>query len=569
MVNENIAGKKRSVDNEETNRLSVKGVKMVSSVENENGVLSKSLKKGPSVVKTLTSLLSVPSNRSCADCRSALVDPSQVHASFCPSREDIHKYAEPSLAIHDFHFNHEAFAPLDMKKEPKFGSDPSFLVNQRFGGHGVFICAQCAAAHKQLGASIAVVQAVQESTSWTEEQALCMKGSGGNARSWVVYEAYVPDSWKKRRPNPSSTLAERLFFGRAKYEALAFCMPPPGPLADLAWVSILERNQEWKRFSSNDLRNVHQLTTTQAMSPATNAVGRPGFDDQVPNRLIDYFCVVSCSRQLHPGESERDLSKIKSAQDLIFWPHVSDCFPSRTAHVDTEFPGHLASFVLPEGCTASPQQMTPTFFTFVLTLGDGDRLYGGVLQIYDEHIDVEALREAVLSSGYTGELPPFLNQSDDSDVFFFPKCLVILSHHAFFDLFREILLQLYRITLVEAPLPVERYVANFACEVPLPPQGKIKVEFGFEVDKMWSIERPRLNELPMANFSFRPLFATLSVGNILTVMGCLMSECKVAILSEHYSILCPVAEALLSALFPFTWQGLYIVSVACLQLWPP
>ena len=212
MVNENIAGKKRSVDNEETNRLSVKGVKMVSSVENENGVLSKSLKKGPSVVKTLTSLLSVPSNRSCADCRSALVDPSQVHASFCPSREDIHKYAEPSLAIHDFHFNHEAFAPLDMKKEPKFGSDPSLLVNQRFGGHGVFICAQCAAAHKQLGASIAVVQAVQESTSWTEEQALCMKGSGGNARSWVVYEAYVPDSWKKRRPNPSSTLAERLFF---------------------------------------------------------------------------------------------------------------------------------------------------------------------------------------------------------------------------------------------------------------------------------------------------------------------------------------------------------------------
>jgi hypothetical protein len=565
MVKKNIAVKKSSVGNEKTNRLAVKGVKKVSSPV-ENGVLSKSPKKGPSVVKTLTSLLSVPSNRSCADCRSALVDPSQVHASFCPSREDTQKYPELSVAIHDFQLNHKSFAPPDIKKEPKFGSDPAFQVNQRFGGHGVFICVQCAAAHKQLGASIAVVQAVQESASWTEKQAQFMKCSGGNARSWVVYEAYMPESWKKRRPNPSSTLAERISFGRAKYEALAFCLPPPGPLADLAWLSILERNQEWKRFSSNDLRNLHQLTTKQAMTPTINAIGRPGFDDELPNRLIDYFCVVSCSRQLHPTESERDLSKLKSAQDLLFWPHVSDCFPSKTAHDDTEFPGHLASFVLPEGCTASPQQMTPTFFTFVLTLGDGDRLYGGVLQIYDEHVDVEALREAVLSSGYTGELPPFLNHSDDSDVFFFPKCLVILSHHAFFDLFREILLQLYRITLVEAPLPVERYVANFACEVPLPPSGEIKVEFGFAVDKMWSIERPPLNQLPMANFSFRPLFATLSVGNILTVMGCLMSECKVAILSEHYSILCPVAEALLSALFPFTWQGLYIVSVDSVQL---
>ena len=242
----------------------------------------------------------------------------------------------------------------------------------------------------------------------------------------------------------------------------------------------------------------------------------------------------------------------------MFWADVTDCFPLRNAHHDTEFPGHLATFVLPEGCHVSSQQLTPSFYSVVLTLGNGDRLYGGVLTIHDEYVDTETLRKAVTTSGYQGELPEFLTSAND--IFFFPKCLVLLSHHAFFDLFREVLTQLYRISLVEAPLPIEKYIANFVCEVPLPPQGHIRVQFGFTSDKTWSIERPALNQLPMANFSFRPLFASLSVGNIMVVLGCLLSECKVALLSRHYSLLCPVAEALLSALFPFAWQGLYIVS---------
>jgi hypothetical protein len=111
-----------------------------------------------------------------------------------------------------------------------------------------------------------------------------------------------------------------------------------------------------------------------------------------------------------------------------------------------------------------------------------------------------------------------------------------------------------------SPLPIERYIGNFASEVPLPPQGRVRVEFAFTTDRKFIIERPPINQLPMANFSFRPLFASLSVSNIMVVLGCLLEERKVVLLSSHYSILCPVAEALLSALFPFQWVGLYIVS---------
>lgn len=522
-------------------------------------------KDGPSVTKTLISLIqSDPSNRTCADCRSALVDPSDVYASLCPSLKEVLKRgddenARVAVAIDDFPLTHRAFAPPDVKrrKAAKYGPDPAISINQRFGGHGLFVCTKCAAAHRTLGDNIAKVMAVQDATAWTKQEANFMKKCGGNSRSQTIYEAYITDAWKRKRPNSTSALEDRVVFCKAKYEALAFVMPPPGPLSKLAWAFILERSETAKRFNSPGLKNIHRLGPASAASPSNKgSTGTSNAGGVLPDRLIDFFCVVSSVVQLHPKDFHRDLSKIASVEDLYLWPQIADCYPSKDAHSDMLFPEHLPSFVLPNGCCPSMTQKAPTFYTFVLTLGDGDRLYGGALEIYDEHIETEELKDMILSSGYEGALPRFLK--NESDIVFLPKCLILLSHHPFFDMFRESLLQLYRITLVEAPLPIERYIANLVSEVPLPPPGKVRVEFGFTTMRLISIERPATNQLPLANFSYRPLFASLSVGNIMVVLGCLMEECKVALLSSHCSVLTPVAEALMSALYPFEWQGLYI-----------
>jgi len=93
--------------------------------------------------------------------------------------------------------------------------------------------------------------------------------------------------------------------------------------------------------------------------------------------------------------------------------------------------------------------------------------------------------------------------------------------------------------------------------MPLPPQGQVEVKFGF-IDKSCSISRPPKNKLPLNDFSYRPLFATLSVNNILTVFGYLLGEARIAICSKNYSLLTPVTEAFLSLIFPFVWQGAYI-----------
>ena len=95
----------------------------------------------------------------------------------------------------------------------------------------------------------------------------------------------------------------------------------------------------------------------------------------------------------------------------------------------------------------------------------------------------------------------------------------------------------------------------------MPPPGKVQVKFGFTVKDIWTIERPPENQLPMANFSYRPLFASLSISNVLVVVGCLLQETRVALVSQHYALLGPVAEALLSFLFPLHWQGLYLTLV--------
>jgi len=58
-----------------------------------------------------------------------------------------------------------------------------------------------------------------------------------------------------------------------------------------------------------------------------------------------------------------------------------------------------------------------------------------------------------------------------------PKVICVLSKWLFLKQFREYLTQLYRRSLTPDELPVERYICNFMNEIPVPPCGKVKVQF--------------------------------------------------------------------------------------------
>jgi len=291
-----------------------------------------------SVAKTLTMLRSQPSNRSCCDCRCALIDPSIVFASVCRPENSIDRtiYEETKsrkmknidITLQDFHLTHRSFAPSnegesqkkandDGKNQCNFNVDPAISANERFGGHCVFICSRCAEAHRQLGPKIKVIRVV-DSALWTPVEAQFIATCEGNAICWRIYEAFMPDSFL--RPIFSSPLSTRILFCRAKYEALAFCLPPPGPLAGMSWRIILRNYQKKNKqklgkksftISANlkDIYSLSLLLTASNISRHTTTElkgNKPGREYGLPNRLIDYFCVISSSSQLLPNKTTKD-----------------------------------------------------------------------------------------------------------------------------------------------------------------------------------------------------------------------------------------------------------------------
>lgn len=94
---------------------------------------------------------------------------------------------------------------------------------------GVFLCIRCAGIHRNLGVHISRVKSVNLDT-WTPEQVLSLQQMG-NSRARAVYEAQLPDGF--RRPQTDNALES---FIRAKYEHKKYIarewVPPSPPKVD-------------------------------------------------------------------------------------------------------------------------------------------------------------------------------------------------------------------------------------------------------------------------------------------------------------------------------------------------
>ncbi|KAK6622333.1 hypothetical protein RUM44_002144 [Polyplax serrata] len=130
---------------------------------------------------------------------------------------------------------------------------------------GVFLCIRCAGIHRNLGVHISKVKSVNLD-SWTPEQVVSLQQMG-NSRARAVYEATLPDSW--RRPQTDSSLEN---FIRAKYQHKRYIakewVPPPLPKVD--WEKELdeEADRQKKRKKEKPVPTVTRKPLADTTVPA-------------------------------------------------------------------------------------------------------------------------------------------------------------------------------------------------------------------------------------------------------------------------------------------------------------
>lgn len=447
------------------------------------------------LVRLTYCFFSNPSNTRCADCRTKL---------FLDGVSDIFvSYYDDTPKINYPRKRRPSTIEVDRRKRRNSVS------------YCVFICVDCARAHRSLSSKETKLKVLMnKDESWTEEELYAVEKYSGNDKANLYLERYLPTNYVLDVRSGEVTAQGREVYARAKYEALAFLFP--GSLKASETINSLQQTTT-DRNQLSDYRNRRK-----------------------PSRLIDFFCVIGSNGHLEKkSENEPTRGPSKFQTDIL------DCYPNKTFYPDMSFPQHVSKFVFPDGCIPYLTPAKPVFFTFVLTLETGERLYGAALHIYEENSKTE-----------------FIQSFDQLQLvtFFLPKCLTILSHYPLFDTFHSLLLQLHHISLSPSnPIPLERYIAHFTREIPLPPRGKIEI-----ITKLLpqlpaiKISRPSINDLPLMGFSLQPLFNCLSTGNVMVVFACLLSETRVVLCSKYYTLLTPISEALLGLLFPFVWQGCYI-----------
>lgn len=103
----------------------------------------------------------------------------------------------------------------------------------------MFLCIRCAGIHRNLGVHISKVKSVNLD-AWTPEQVVSLQQMG-NSRARAVYEANLPDNF--RRPQNDSSLES---FIRAKYEHKKYIarewVAPPLPKVN--WEKEIEEDVE-------------------------------------------------------------------------------------------------------------------------------------------------------------------------------------------------------------------------------------------------------------------------------------------------------------------------------------
>ncbi|KAI8846347.1 AEX-3 domain-containing protein [Chytridium lagenaria] len=367
--------------------------------------------------------------------------------------------------------------------------------------------------------------------------------------------------------------------------------------------------------------------SAQAGSTITSSPPRKSFEGRTTvtskaSSQLDPATMTPCATKM----------KRRHPIEYRYQPDVLCRYPAEDYPDNGKFPQYLSMFCFPNDITLKYEPDGPpasTFHSFIITEESGSKNYGVCVTIYEKlhpnlfsqlEAAIEDWRELTawfaqsdleymqhiqsqlatnqetilrLNRGMVGDprnpdadpadvlaeaeekvalykelLSPMKSMLVDVESIYVPRCLGLLSHWPWHDVFNDWLRELIKVVTgnyedvetraLATYAPLERCLVNLFHEVPLPPPGRVELCINIGQMRLFC-SRPPVNTVQvLQNFSLYPVFRTLSIQSIITLFELGLTEKKIIFLSSHCSMLTLACETLCLLLYPLSWQHILI-----------
>ena len=323
---------------------------------------------------------------------------------------------------------------------------------------------------------------------------------------------------------------------------------------------------------SKNRRGNRLKTTTISLGSNDLAVElqRKYFDED--NNYIDYFMEIGAKPEIFKYNYLYDSSSIEDINDNLI-PQIICKFPNFDKKSIVVESGILSQ-IFPHGFNVVESSTRPDPIFYCLTLDNQlfsviyTTKYLACLTIYEDIDKYKILydkfqeEDSKFNSYLMGTVKSKnTEEKKNGKKYYIPKCLCLVSVHAYIDKYEEILRTLYEIATANKypTLFMDHIIEKLITETPKVPRGHKRIILQFP-NKEIEISENKMNELPSININLIRTFDILSVGNVIEIFRYLLFETKLIFFSKDLYDLTNTILSFLFLLCPFKYQ-FQIVSI--------
>lgn len=312
-------------------------------------------------------------------------------------------------------------------------------------------------------------------------------------------------------------------------------------------------------------------TTTISLGSKDLAVElqRKFFDED--NNYIDYFMEIGAKPEIFKYNYLYDSSSIEDINDNLI-PQIICKFPNfDKKNIVVE--NGILNQIFPHGFNVVESATKPEPVFFCLTLDNQlfsvvyTTKYLACLIIYEDINGYKKLydkfqeEDSKFNAAVMNAMKQKGAEKKSKTKYYIPKCLCLVSVHAYIDKYEEILRTLYDLSLMNKypNLFMDYIIEKLITETPKVPRGHKRIILQFP-NKEIEISENKMNELPTVNVNLLRTFDILSVGNVIEILKYLLYETKLIFFSKDLYDLTNTILSFLFLLCPFKYQ-FQIVSV--------